>query len=114
MLEEIASRVAQRRGFAFETTLSGRAYARQIPTWRAQSYHVKLVFLSLPSAEMAVARVSARVAQGGHSIPDEVIRRRFDTGLRNFHGLYKRLVSAWVLYDNSDTTPTRLAGEDNP
>jgi predicted ABC-type ATPase len=114
MLEEIASRVAQRRGFAFETTLSGRAYARQIPTWRAQGYHVKLVFLSLPSADMAVARVSARVAQGGHSIPDEVIRRRFDTGLRNFHGLYKRLVSAWVLYDNSGTTPTRLAGEDNP
>jgi predicted ABC-type ATPase len=114
MLEEIASRVAQRRGFAFETTLSGRAYARQIPAWRAQGYHVKLVCLSLHSAEMAVARVSARVAQGGHSIPDEVIRRRFDTGLRNFHGLYKRLVNAWVLYDNSGTTPTHLAGEDNP
>jgi predicted ABC-type ATPase len=63
---------------------------------------------------MAVARVSARVAQGGHSIQEAVIRRRFDTGLRNFHDLYKRLVSAWVLYDNSGTTPTLIEGEDNP
>ena len=113
-LEEIAARVALGRGFAFETTLSGRAYARQIPAWRRQGYHVNLVFLSLPSADMAVARVSARVAQGGHSIPEAVIRRRFDTGLRNFHSVYKRLVSAWVLYGNSGLIPTLLEGEDDP
>lgn len=106
MLDEIDSRVARWRSFAYETTLSGRAYAPQIPAWRQQGYHVKLIFLSLPSAEMAVARVSARVAQGGHSIPDAVVRRRFDTGLRNFHVLYKRLVDAWVLYDNSG--PSRV------
>lgn len=115
MLEEIATRVAAGRGFAFETTLSGRTYARQIPAWRRQQgYHVKLIFLSLPSAEMAVARVSARVAQGGHAIPETVIRRRFDAGLHNFHHLYKHLVSAWVLYDNSGTLPTLVEGEDNP
>ena len=91
MLEEIAARVAAGRGFAFETTLSGRAYARQIPDWRRLGYHVKLIFLSLPNAEMAVARVSARVAQGGHSIQDDVVRRRFDAGLRHFHGLYQTL-----------------------
>ena len=85
MLEEMASRIAQARSFAFETTLSGSAYARQIPDWRRRSDHVKLVFLSLPSAEMAVARVAARVEQGGHSIPEPVIRRRFEAGLRHFH-----------------------------
>jgi len=111
MLEEIASRVAQGRGFAFETTLSGRAYAQQIPGWRQQGYYVKLIFLSLPSAEMAVARVSARVAQGGHSIPHEVVRRRFAAGLRNFHGVYKPLVDAWVLYDNSGTSRVLIDGE---
>jgi predicted ABC-type ATPase len=105
MLEEMASRIAQARSFAFETTLSGSAYARQIPDWRRRGYHVKLVFLSLPSAEMAVARVAARVEQGGHSIPEPVIRRRFETGLRNFHEVYKPLVDAWTLYDNSDTFP---------
>ena len=114
MLEEITSRVAQGRGFAFETTLSGRAYALQIPAWRQRGYRVKLISLSLPSAEMAVARVSARVAQGGHSIPDAVVRRRFDAGLRNFHSLYMRRVSAWVLSDNSGTAPTLIEGEDNP
>lgn len=112
MLEEIAARVAQGRGFAFETTLSGRAYAQQIPTWRRHGYHVKLVFLSLPSVEMAVARVSARVAQGGHAIPEAVIRRRFANGLHNFHHRYKALVNTWVLYDNSGTRPVLLEGED--
>jgi predicted ABC-type ATPase len=108
MLEEMASRIAQARSFAFETTLSGSAYARQIPDWRRRGYHVKLVFLSLPSAEMAVARVAARVEQGGHSIPEPVIRRRFETGLRNFHEVYKPLVDAWTLYDNSDTFPVLI------
>ena len=114
MLEEIASRVAAGRGFAFETTLSGRTYARQIPVWRQQGYHVKLIFLSLPSAEMAVARVSARVAQGGHAIPEAVIRRRFETGLHNLHHLYKQRVDTWVLYDNSGTRPALIEGEDKP
>lgn len=114
MLEEIALRVADGRGFALETTLSGRGYARQIPLWRQQGYHVKLVFLSLPSVEMALARVSARVAQGGHAIPEPVVRRRFESGLRYFNELYKPLVNAWVLYDNSDSQPIMIDGEDNP
>ena len=63
---------------------------------------------------MAVARVSGRVAQGGHSVPEAVIRRRFDAGLRCFHGLYKPLVDAWVLYDNSGSLPLMIDGEDNP
>ena len=108
MLEEIQTRITHGRSFAFETTLSGLGYARQIPRWRQYGYFVKLVFLSLPNLEMAISRVSARVAQGGHSIPDTVIRRRFDAGLRNFQRLYKPLVSAWVLYDNADQLPVLI------
>ena len=114
MLEEIASRVERGMGFAFETTLSGVAYARQIPAWRRQGYFVKLVFLSLPSADMAVARVAGRVTQGGHHIPEAVIRRRFEAGLRHFHDRYKHIVNAWTLYDNSDDTPLLLDSHDNP
>jgi predicted ABC-type ATPase len=113
MLEEIASRVAQGRGFAFETTLSGLIYARQIPRWRQAGYHVKLVFLSLPSAEMALVRVATRVSQGGHAIAEAVIRRRFDTGLKNFHTLYKPLVNSWVHCDNSGASPLILESRDN-
>jgi predicted ABC-type ATPase len=58
---------------------------------------------------MAVARVAARVAQGGHDVPENVIRRRFDSGLRNFDKIYKNIiVDAWILYDNSGSTPVLL------
>ena len=68
----------------------------------------------LPDAEMAVQRVVARVAQGGHAIPEAVIRRRFSAGLLNFHHLYKPLVNAWALYDNSGDLPTLISSGDNP
>ena len=114
MLQEIAGRVAGKRSFAFETTLSGLGYARQIPLWRQRGYFVRLVFLSLPDADMAVARVAGRVAQGGHSIPEAVIRRRFDAGWRNLQLLYKPIVNAWTLYDNSGSMPLLLESGDNP
>ena len=114
MLEEIHHRVHQGRSFAFETTLAGRNYARWIPQWRAAGYHVKLIFLSLPTADLAAARVATRVVQGGHDVPETVVRRRFDVGLRNFETLYQGLVNSWVLYDNSGPTPRLLAAGDNP
>jgi predicted ABC-type ATPase len=108
LLQEIDRRVRARDSFAFETTLSGHNYARLIPRWQAAGYHVKFIFLGLPSADLAVERVAARVAQGGHDVPEEVIRRRFAAGLRNLEGLYQRLVDSWVLYDNSGPIPQRI------
>jgi predicted ABC-type ATPase len=67
---------ARGRSFAFETTLAGRAYVRMIRDWRNHGYEVKLSFLSLADAEEAIARIAERVAQGGHNVPDEVVRRR--------------------------------------
>ena len=80
MLEEINRRTAKGLSFAFETTLSGRAYAKLIARWQNSGYHVKLIFLSLPSAQLAVIRVAARVAQGGYDVPEAVILRRFGFG----------------------------------
>lgn len=108
MLDQIHEHVRKGESFAFETTMSGRIYLQLIPLWQAQGYIVKLFFLQLPSSEMAVARVRQRVAAGGHDVPEEVIRRRFDAGLRNFEQLYKPLVDEWVLYDNSGEEPIRL------
>lgn len=113
MLDEIAERVRRTESFAFETTLSGLAYAQAIPRWRKAGYHVKLVFLSLPSADMAVMRVAARVAQGGHDVPEVVIRRRFDAGRRNFHEKYRQRVDGWILYDNSGAEPLLLDSGDD-
>jgi predicted ABC-type ATPase len=106
MLEPIAQHVARRESFAFETTLSGRGYARQIPQWQALGYRVELFFLSLPSAAMAEQRVAERVRQGGHDIPETTIRRRFVSGRRLFPDVYQPLMDnagdETILMDWSD------------
>src|SRR5712692_5900002 len=96
MLDEIKRRVRAGTSFAFETTLSGRNYSRMIPRWRAAGYHVKLIFLSLPTVDLAIARVAGRVAQGGHRVPEAAIRRRFRSGLQNFHDVYRPVVDSWA------------------
>ena len=88
MLQQLALHVAARVSFAFETTLSGRGYLRQIAPWQAAGYRVKLMFLQLNSPQEAIARVAQRVKQGGHHIPDDVVRRRFYAGKLNFEHLY--------------------------
>jgi len=114
MLGMIAAKAKIGQSFAFETTLSGLSYARHISRWKADGYHVKLVFLRLPSAELAIARVESRVAQGGHAVPEPVIRRRFDAGLRNFDIIYRKIVSSWSVYDNAGQTPKLLESGENP
>lgn len=108
MLEEIFNHARRGKSFAFETTLSGRGYARLIPGWQEDGYIVKLFFLRLASPELAIARVRQRVREGGHNIPEPVIRRRFTAGLRNFENLYKPAVGEWALYDNSDSEPVLI------
>ena len=101
MLQNIDKHAKQGDSFAFETTLSGRAYARKIAQWQAMGYRVELFFLTLPNPEFAIARVAQRVQQGGHHIPEAVIRRRFAQGLNYFHTVYKPLVDAWTEIDNA-------------
>lgn len=113
MLSEIQRRVRKGESFAFETTLSGHLYARAIPSWRNAGYRVKLIFLSLPNSEMAIARVKMRVAQGGHNVASTVVRRRFDSGLRNFQDIYMNLVDSWWWYDNSGPVPKLISEGDN-
>ena len=107
MLETIAEYVKHGESFSFETTLSGLTYAQMIPVWRSSGYAVKLIFLSLQDVEIAIERVATRVIQGGHNVPEEVIRRRFAHGIANFER-YKLLVDSWQLYDNSGAPPVLL------
>jgi predicted ABC-type ATPase len=105
MVQLIAELATRGENFAFETTLSDRSYVRHIRDWQALGYEVTLLFFSLPSAEMAVQRVSERVAQGGHFVPDAIVRRRFSAGRANFEAVYKPIVDAWALYENSGREP---------
>ena len=108
MLSEIDRHAAAGRSFAFETTLSGHTYLRRIDAWRADGFTVELIFLSLGSAEEAISRVAMRVRQGGHAVPPEVIRRRFDSGMRNFLDIYRYRVDVWQLFDNRAWKPLLL------
>lgn len=108
MLREIDDCVKQKESFAFETTLSDLGYLPRIRQWRLMGYEVSLYFLALPSAETAIMRVSARVKQGGHNIPESIIRRRFIAGLRNFEAFYKSEVNRWVKYNNLGDRPVLI------
>lgn len=107
----IAAGVQRGESFAFETTLSGLGYRQHIGRWRSLGYQVSIYFLALPSVEAAIGRVVERVRQGGHDIPEPVIRRRFIAGLRNFHEHYK----PWWMSGPCTTIPARsrccLSGE---
>jgi predicted ABC-type ATPase len=105
MLKEIDACVAKGESFAFETTLSGLAYLGKIESWQRLGYQIKLWFLSLPNDDIAVQRVASRVAQGGHNIPERVIRRRFKAGLHNFHTRYSKVVDSWTLFDSYVNPP---------
>ncbi len=105
-LEELT---AARQDLGVETTLSGRNYVRMIADWKAVGYTVVLIFLWLPTADMAIMRVADRVRQGGHDIPEAIIRRRYEAGLHNFFSLYAPLVDSWLLYDGSHSVPLRIA-----
>jgi predicted ABC-type ATPase len=113
MLTELDECAGKGESFALETTLAGLTYVRRIGQWRSLGYHVSLFFLGLPDAETAIARVAERVRQGGHHIPDDVIRRRFAAGLLNFQNTYKWAVDVWAEFDNVGEEPTLLQWGEN-
>ncbi|SFQ74291.1 zeta toxin family protein [Hymenobacter arizonensis] len=102
MLARLHELLAAGETFALETTLATRHYLRFIAEAREQGYFVSLFFFWLNSPELAVNRVKERVREGGHHIPELVIRRRYDGGLQQFFAAYCTVVDNWSFIDNSD------------
>jgi len=105
MLDRLHSLGHQRKTFAFETTLATRSFAPWLRGLKADGYAVRLVFLALKTPEQAIERVKLRVQQGGHDVPEEVIRRRFYRGLRNLFEIYAPMADDWSIYDGIGTEP---------
>lgn len=101
LLERLEGLEANGDDFAFETTLATKMLANRVTAWREAGYQVHLVYFWLPSEELAVQRVEARVRDGGHNVPESTIRRRYRAGKRNFFAIYMPLVDTWRMYDNS-------------
>lgn len=111
--QRIKELVEHGRDFAFETTLSGRTNLRLINDMRLRGYQIEIHYLWIPSVELALRRIENRVRKGGHSVPESVVRRRFDRSLGNLFRLYHSLANKVVLYDNSTTQPSLVAVERN-
>ena len=99
--------------FAFETTLSGKSYVSLLADLKSKGYAPHLFFLWIPSPELAIARIKDRVAEGGHYVPAEDVRRRFARGINNFFNLYEPLLASWMLFDNSKARPVLIAKRRN-
>jgi predicted ABC-type ATPase len=102
MMEQMRDMVRDGQSFAFETTCSGKSYIRSLKECQKAGWRVSLIYLWVPSPEYSIARVARRVSEGGHYIPDEVVRRRYLTGLWNMRHLYLPLADDATIYDNRD------------
>ncbi len=101
MLKRLHNLARQRATFAFESTLAARAYASWLEHLKSDGYEFDLLFLWLRSADLAVERVAERVRVGGHDVAEDVVRRRYQAGLRNFFRAYQPLATTWTVYDTS-------------
>lgn len=109
MLARMRELAAHRLSFAFETTLASRTFAPWLRKLRASGYEIHLVFLWLSSADLAIERVADRVRNGGHNIPDDVVRRRYAAGIQNLFALYRSVTTSWVVYNSSGPLPALVA-----
>lgn len=100
LLQGIDDCTRKGESFAFETTCAGRAHLQRLRRCHELGYRITLIFLWLPSADIALARVAQRVANGGHGIPRDVVIRRYAAGIRNMRHDYLPLADVAIVYDN--------------
>jgi len=109
MLEQIQLLAERNRDFGFETTLAGKGYVRLLNDLKDRGYSIHLFYLWIHSIDIALERIAARVRMGGHNVPEDIVRRRYQRGPLNFSKLYRPLSDFWAIYDNSTDTPHLIA-----
>lgn len=103
MLTRLRELAEDGKDFAFETTLASRSFAPWLKQLiEERGYRLSLFFFWLPSPEMAVNRVAERSRSGGHSVPEETIRRRYERGLANLFAGYMPLAERWSVFKSSE------------
>jgi predicted ABC-type ATPase len=100
-ITEMRRAAAEQKDFALETTLSGKTHALFLREWKKAGYRIEIAYLKIDVPDLAVQRVAMRVAQGGHSVPEQSIRRRINRSWNNFNEIYKKLASDWWVFDAS-------------
>lgn len=113
MLKRIKDLALQKIDFAFETTLSTVSYVNFLRTCKNEGYDIILIFVWLSSPKLAIERVAFRVSMGGHSIPIEIIERRYYKGLHNLQKYFLPLSTDWIIVDNSQQEIELIAKSTN-
>ena len=99
--------------FGFETTLAGKTYIRLLHDLKKKGYQLHVFFLWINSVQLALERIETRVRNGGHDIPEPIVRRRFSRGIFNFFEFYRPLADSWTIFDNSGDSPRMVAFEES-
>ena len=110
-LKRIRELIAQRTGFTWETTMSGRTAVGWLREARESGYSLKAYFLWVRHPETTINRIRQRVTEGGHNIAEEVSRRRFFKTIQNFFSIYRPLMHSWKLFQNELSGPRLIAVE---
>lgn len=109
MLRRIEELLEKEETFSIETTLSTKSYLNLVRRAQSKGYSVSILFFWLRTPELAIQRVAERVQNGGHNIPEDIIRRRYVAGIRNLLNLFIPEVDYWDIYDNSENPRKQIA-----
>lgn len=110
MIQQMNEVTSKGESFAVETTFSGLDYLNKMNNWKSSGYFIIVYYLKLQSVELAIKRVKLRASKGGHNIPENVIRRRYEKSWYNFQQIYKHLADVWTVFDNSGNIPVIVDG----
>ncbi|MDE1921529.1 MAG: zeta toxin family protein [Candidatus Omnitrophica bacterium] len=112
LLSQVKEFIHQKVDFAFESTLSGRSYVALIKDVKRKGYSVTVFFLWILDIKLARERIKQRVKSGGHDVPFQDVKRRFQRSRVNFLELYEPLCDSWILFDNASGKPQEIAQKD--
>jgi predicted ABC-type ATPase len=107
ILKRTAAYLKAGTSFGIETTLAGEGPLKTIRMAKERGYFVRLIFIALDSADRNIDRVSERVCRGGHDVPDEDVRRRYERSLANAPEAI-HLADEAKVYDNSGTDAQKV------
>lgn len=101
MIERINELLEISADFAFETTLTTLSYKNTLELAKLKGYTITLLYFWLNNINLAVERVNKRVSEGGHSIEETIIKRRYFRGMKNLIKIFINLCDYWIVVDNS-------------
>lgn len=104
VLERVAYFIASGLTFAMETTLAGKAQMELLRRAQAAGLATNLLYFSALTPEICLERIARRVAEGGHDVAGDVVRRRFDRSLANLPS-YVAMCDLWRIYEASGPAP---------